>query len=189
MSKLTEASPAERHRQVAAEFTRLIEGTTDWSAPTPVAEWRAGDVVDHLTGWLPGLMGHCGIELPHPSGDRAESFAAQTKAVQVLLDDPETANELVSLEVMGALPLAQVLDNFYTGDLFMHAWDLAAATGQELELDADSATAMHAGLSAMGPALQASGQFGPPVPISPDDTPGRKLIALIGRDPDWQPAG
>lgn len=187
MSKLTEATPAERHRELAAQFARLIDGTTDWSVPTPVAEWQAGDIVDHLTSWLPGLLMRCGIGLPAATSDRAASFAAQTEAVQELLDDPETAAEAITIGAMGEQPLALVIDNFYTGDLFMHSWDLATATGQEVELDGDSAAGMYAGLSAMGPALQASGQFGTPVPVATDDTPQRKLIGLIGRNPDWQP--
>ena len=188
MSKLTEASPADRHRTTAADFTRLIEGTADWSAQTPVPEWRAGDVVDHLTSWLPGLMATCGIELPAATGDRAADFSAQTEAVQALLDDPEAAAAPVTIGSMGAQPLSVVIDNFYTTDVFLHGWDLARATGQEIELDTDSANSMHAGMSALGPALQASGQFGPSVPVPADDTPQRRLLGLIGRDPDWQPA-
>jgi uncharacterized protein (TIGR03086 family) len=186
MSKLTEASPAERHREIAAQFTRLIEGTSDWSVPTPVPEWRAGDVVDHLTEWLPGLMATCGIELPRATGDRAGDFAALTDAVQALLDDPDAAAQPVTIGMM-AQPLAVVIDNFYTIDVFLHSWDLARATGQQVELDTDSAVSMHAGMTALGPALQASGQYGPPVPVPPGDTPQRRLIGLIGRDPDWQP--
>jgi uncharacterized protein (TIGR03086 family) len=189
MSKLTEASPAERHCEIAATFSRLIGGTTDWSAQTPVPEWRAGDVVDHLTSWLPGLMSNFGLDLPKATGDRAASFAVQTEAVQALLDDPAVANEPVSIGAMGEQPLGMVIDSFYTIDLFLHAWDLAKATGQEIELDADSAASMYAGLSAMGPALQASGQYGPPVPVPENDTPQRRLLGLIGRDPDWQSAG
>lgn len=189
MSKLTEAPPAERHREIAAQFARLIDGTADWSAQSPVAEWRAGDVVDHLTSWLPGFLANCGIEIPAATtGDRAADFAAQTAAVQALLDDPATAKESITIGAMGEQPLAMVLDSFYTTDVFLHAWDLAKATGQEIELDTESAASMHAGLSAMGPALQASGQFGPPVPVPAEDSPQRRLIGLIGRDPDWQPA-
>ena len=47
---------AERYRQTAAMFSRTVDGVSDWDAPTPVAEWRARDVVGHLTTWLPGLV-------------------------------------------------------------------------------------------------------------------------------------
>lgn len=187
MSQLTEASPADRHRRVAALFTQLIDGTTDWSVPTPVKEWRAGDIVDHLTSWPSGMLGAHGVHLPTPAEDRASAFAAQTSALQDILDDPERATQILCLGPMGDVPLFAVLDGFYTADLFMHAWDLARATGQEVELDRDSAAAMQAGLSAMGPTLQESGQFGTPVRV-PDDAPAvDRLMGIIGRDPNWQP--
>ncbi|HHV21295.1 MAG TPA: maleylpyruvate isomerase family mycothiol-dependent enzyme [Propionibacterium sp.] len=187
MSKLTEATPPERHRHVAAMFADLIEGTTDWAAPSPVKEWTAGDIVDHVTTWPREMLGAQGVQLPEPTGDRAETFRVQTDAVQQLLEQPEAAGHLIDLGPMGQAPLAAVIDGFYSSDLFMHAWDLGKATGQSVELDEDSATAMHAGLSAMGPGLQASGQFGEPVPVAEDAHPVDRLMGLIGRDPGWQP--
>lgn len=187
MSNLTEAAPAERHRHVASLFAKLVEGTTDWSVPTPVKEWQAGDIVDHLTTWPRQMLGAHGVQLPGSTGDRAEVFAAQTRAVQALLDDPESAGQILCLGQMGDVPLAGVIDGFYSSDVFMHAWDLARATGQDVDLDRDSAAAMHAGLSSMGPMLQASGQFGPPVPVADDADPVDRLMGLIGRDPAWGP--
>ncbi|MCM3556597.1 hypothetical protein M3697_16040 [Janibacter melonis] len=43
---------ADRFRTAAERFSTLVGGTTDWSAPTPVDQWRARDVVEHL-GTLP----------------------------------------------------------------------------------------------------------------------------------------
>ena len=43
---------ADRFRTAAERFSALVGGTTDWSAPTPVDQWRARDVVEHL-GTLP----------------------------------------------------------------------------------------------------------------------------------------
>ncbi|MDO5501503.1 MAG: TIGR03086 family metal-binding protein, partial [Propionibacteriaceae bacterium] len=163
-------------------------GTSDWSVPTPVAEWRAGDIVDHLTSWPGEMLGAHGVVLPIPVAGRAAAFAAQTEAIQALLENPEEAGRILCLGPMGDVPLAAVIDGFYSSDVFMHSWDLARATGQEVELDADSATAMHAGMSAMGPALQQSGQFGEPVPVAEDADPVDRLMGLIGRDPQWRPS-
>ncbi|MDO5683360.1 MAG: maleylpyruvate isomerase family mycothiol-dependent enzyme [Propionibacteriaceae bacterium] len=185
MSNLTEAAPAERHRHLAAQFAALIDGTTDWEVATPVKEWQAGDIVDHITTWPRQMLGAHGVELAETTGDRAEAFRAQTQNIQALLDDPETAGRVLHLGPMGDAPLAMVLDGFYSADLFMHAWDLAKATGQEVDLDQEAAAGFHAGLSAMGPGLQASGQFGEPVPVAEDASPVDRLMGLIGRDPAW----
>lgn len=186
MSELTDATPAERHRVLADRFAAIAENVRDWDAPTPVKEWRAIDVVEHL-GWLPGMLAGLGVTLEVPEGGSAlDRFRVQSAAVQRLLDGPEASRE-VDTRFMGRLPVAQVIDRFYAIDLFAHAWDLARASGQELELDEDYAAAAYAGMSAMGPALHESGQFGQPQPVPEQASSADRLIALIGRDPQWQP--
>ncbi|MEZ5230509.1 MAG: maleylpyruvate isomerase N-terminal domain-containing protein, partial [Acidimicrobiales bacterium] len=49
---------------IADRFGAVVDSVNDWDAPTPVPEWRARDIVDHLTTWLPGLLGSCGVEIP-----------------------------------------------------------------------------------------------------------------------------
>lgn len=188
MSELTEATPAERHRLVAAHFRGLIDGVTDWSAPSPVKEWDAEGVVEHPT-WLPGFLQHIAgrtLEVA-PADTPASRFAAQSDAVQALLDGPE-ASQVVETTMFGAMPLQHLIDQFYTADVFMHSWDLAAASGQDAALDTDYARQIFEGMSAMGPALHESGQFGTPRPVEPDASVQDQLIALIGRDPNWTPA-
>lgn len=186
MSELTDATPSQRHRVLAERFAALGANVHDWDAPSPVKEWRAVDVVEHL-GWLPGMLSGMGVLLEVPQGGSVlERFRAQSEAVQSILDGPEATRE-VETRFMGVLPLAQVIDQFYTFDLFAHAWDLARASGQELELDEDYAAGAYAEMSAMGPALHESGQFGRPHPVAEDASSADRLIALIGRDPQWRP--
>lgn len=198
MSALTDATPAERHRILAERFLAIADGVTDWQAPTPVKEWRALDIVEHL-GWLPGMLAGMGVALvatddpAHPAepADPAAAVArlrAQTRAVQAMLDAPD-ADRAIDTTMFGSLPLSQVIDQFYSFDLFAHAWDLAKACGQPADLDADYAAGAYAGMSAMGTALHASGQFGTPQPVAADAPVQDKLIALIGRDPAWSPPG
>ncbi|HHU09846.1 MAG TPA: TIGR03086 family protein [Intrasporangiaceae bacterium] len=187
MSQLTEATAAERHRILADQFLTLADGVADWEAPTPVKEWRAADIVEHMA-WLPGMLQSMGATLDVPPTDSPlDHLRAQTAAVQHLLDGPDGDRE-IDTNMMGVMPLRQVIDQFYNFDLYAHAWDLAKASGQRIELDADYATAAHAGLSAMGPALHESGQFGSPQPVADDASPQDRLIAYIGRDPSWAPA-
>lgn len=190
MSELTDATPAERHRLIAAHFTDLVDGVRDWDAPTPVSQWRASDVVDHLTGWLPGFLdAFAGVHLDEAteSADFREKWRTQRDGVQALLDSPR-ATDVVETETFGTMTLERLLDQFYTADVFMHSWDLAMASGQEASLDPEFADRMYAGMAAMGPALHASGQFGAPQPVPADANEVDRLIALIGRDPRWVPA-
>src|SRR3954447_6371098 len=88
--------PAERHRQVAGDFTDKVLGTTDWDAPAPVEGWTARDVVGHLTGWLAGfLSAGAAVDLPHGAAvavDPVDAWQVHADAVQALLDDPATSD-------------------------------------------------------------------------------------------------
>ena len=44
---------ARRDRERAARFGDVVDAVRNWDAPTPVAQWRARDVVAHLTTWFP----------------------------------------------------------------------------------------------------------------------------------------
>ena len=50
--------PAEEHRAIAGLFADRVRGvaTDGWDAQSPVADWRARDVVRHLVEWFPGFL-------------------------------------------------------------------------------------------------------------------------------------
>ena len=189
---LTDLSPAERHRRIAADFTARVEGVKDWDVPAPVAGWTARDVVRHLTEWLPGFLSSgAGVELPRGPGadtDPVGTWHTHHSAVQELLDDPGTADRVFTNPHIGELPLDQAIDRFYTTDVFMHTWDLARATGQDDRLDPDQCAVLLAGMTEMEEILRMSGQYGPAVPVPPGAGPQDRLIGFIGRDPQWAPA-
>lgn len=175
------------HRHEAARFTALIDGVTDWDAPTPVAEWKARDIVTHLLTWPAGMFGSYGVELPAADlDDLAGSFAAQSAAIQTILDDPAQAGAIVQTHT-GPQSVAEVFNSFYIADLFMHHWDLAKASGQDATMDAEIAGGMLAGMSQIEQMLRDSGQFGARQPVSEDASVADQFIAFIGRDPNWSP--
>lgn len=185
MSELTDATAADRHRILAQQFLDLINGTEDWDAQSPVPQWRARDIVEHLT-WLPGLLGSLGVDLDvAPVDSPVERFKSQTVRVQEILDGPE-ANREIEMPGMGRMSVTEAIDRFYSFDLYAHAWDLASATGQQHRLDEDYAAGAHRGMSAFGPALYESGQFGSPREVPEDALASERLLGLIGRDPHWQ---
>lgn len=180
---------AARHRRIAATFTDRVRGTTDWDAPTPVADWRARDVVGHLATWFPGFLAAGGVALvagPSADDDPVAAWEHHATAVQALLDGDGATRDFTHPHV-GTMPLAQAIDRFYTSDVFMHTWDLARATGQDDTLDPDECAALLAGMEPMEQVLRDSGQYGRRVDV-PDDAPVQdRLIGFIGRDPGWRP--
>ena len=183
--------PAERHRQVGQQFTDRVRGTRSWNAPSPVASWVARDIVRHLTQWLPGFLS-AGAAIELPSGpsvddDPVAAWLIHCAAVQELLDDPATADQVLANPHTGALALDRAIDQFYTSDVFMHTWDLARATGQDDRLDRGFCAQLLAGMEQMEEVIRSSGQYGARVEVPHDADPQTRLLGFIGRDPFWTP--
>ena len=186
---MTPPSPAANHAETAEEFTRRVEGVQSggWDAPSPVAGWTARDVVGHLTTWFPAFLATSSdVSLPEGPAvedDPVAAWKAQTAQIQTLLDDPASANRMVSNPHIGEMPLPQAVDMIYTGDVFLHTWDLARATGQDETLDEARCQAMYEGMLPMDAVLRSSGQYGPRVDVPADASYQDKLIGFIGRQP------
>lgn len=183
--------PAERHRQVARVFSDRVHRTRSWDVPSPVAEWTARDVVGHLTQWFPSFLA-AGSDIRLPAGssvdtDPVGAWQVQCDAVQALLDDPATAELILSNRHIGEVPLDRAIDQFYTADVFMHTWDLARATGQDDRLDSDFCTQLLAGMAPIEQVMRSSGQYGARVPVRADADAQTRMLGFIGRDPDWTP--
>lgn len=184
---IDQSTPSSFHRDVAAGFTAAVRGATDWDAPAPVAGWTARDVVRHLNEWFPGFLeSGSGLTLPEgPSldDDPVDAWVTRAQAVQAILDDPEVADRELTNPHLGTMTVAEAVSRFYTGDVFLHTWDLARATGQDETLDADLCATMYEAMLPMDDVLRSSGQYGPKVEVPVDADPQTKLLAFIGRDP------
>ncbi len=182
------ADPAERHRAVAAAFTAHVQGASDWDAPTPVAGWRARDVVGHLVEWFPDFLESAtGLVLQRgssPEEDPVQAWQVQADAVQRVLDGPE-ADTPFNHPFVGELPLPVAVDRFYTSDVFQHTWDLARATGQDDRLDPEACAELLAGMEPIEELMRSSGQYGPRVQVADDADVQTRLLGFIGRDPSW----
>ncbi|MFB2556184.1 TIGR03086 family metal-binding protein [Herbiconiux liangxiaofengii] len=184
---------ARRHEVVAGRFAELTRGVLqgEWDAPAPVEGWTARDVVGHLVGWFPGFLeSGTGLVLrsgPDVAVDPVGAWREHAAQVQALLDDPATADRRFSNPHTGAHPLAVAVDMFYTADVFMHSWDLAVATGQPIELDAEFAERLLAGMRPIEQVMRSSAQYGPEVEVPEGSDAPTRLLGFIGRDPFWAP--
>lgn len=181
-------TPAEHHSTVAALFTEKVEGTTDWDVPTPVDGWVARDVVRHLVTWLPGYLHSRGLPAlpggPSVEADPVAAWRAQADGVQALLEGPD-AERAFDDPFLGPQRLGELIDRIYTGDVFLHTWDLARATGQDDTLDAETCAAMLAGMEPIEDVMRSSGQYGARVAVPEDADVQTRLLGFIGRDPSW----
>src|SRR6478735_1198733 len=182
---------AARHRAVADAFGDRVRGATAWDVPSPVPAWTARDVVGHLVEWFPPFLAS-GSEIELPPGptvadDPVAAWSHQAAAVQAVLDDPATAERTFAHPMIPPCPLPEAIDRFYTTDVLMHTWDLARATGQPDGLDPDECAELLAAMVPLDEMLRQSGQYGPRMPVADDADAVARLMAFIGRDPDWSP--
>lgn len=161
-----------------------------WDAPSPCTEWTARDVVGHVIGTMSKGAAVLRGE-PYPSDPSRPGDAAG--------DDPLSAWREIADSVRTALTgvdLTRVLDSpsgkrtvaeglrFPAADLAVHAWDVATATGQRLQLsDELLAHIMSTSQQVPEDVLRGPDLFGPArqAPADADDT--LELMAWLGRDP------
>lgn len=178
---------SERYRKVAGQFTQRAKSVPDasWDNPAPCEGWVARDVVRHMVEWMPGFFqSNAGLELPTPPVDQDPAGAWQvlSDAIQAALDDPVIAAREFDMR-MGRYTFEDAVATFCIGDVLVHTWDLARATGLDETLDSDEVHRMVEAMEPIDELLRQSGQYGPRVEV-PDDADERtKLIAFTGRRP------
>lgn len=181
-------SAAERFRRVAGRFTdRAREVPPDaWDNPAPCEGWVARDVVGHMVEWMPGLLRRGGVDVPAGPAvddDPVGAWTHMAASLQALLDDPEAAAQEIDAGPPGRLTVEATIDMLMLGDVLVHTWDLARATGLDESLDPEIVSEMLAGMQPMDEMLRQSGHFGPRVDVPDDADELTRLIAFTGRRP------
>jgi uncharacterized protein (TIGR03086 family) len=159
--------------------------------PTPCASWTVRDVANHLVGgnyWFAASVN--GDAAPESddapdfaAGDLVAAFDESSRQAIEAFDAPGALEKMVTLP-FGTMPGGAFM-GLATTDQFTHAWDLARATGQQIDFDQDHAEALLAASKASiqdafrGPDGQAP--FGPAVDVADDAPAADRLAAFLGR--------
>ena len=184
---------ADRYRRASQRFTQRAEEVPAgaWELPAPCEGWVARDVVRHMVEWMPAfLLASGGPPLPiGPSvdDDPVGAWTTMSDGIQALLDDPTTAASEITHPMAGTHSLGDAIGMFFLGDVVIHTWDLARATGLDETLDADEVTRMLVGMEPIDDMRRASGHYGPKVAVPADADEQTRLIAFTGRQPSRNP--
>jgi len=103
-------------------------------------------------------------------------------ALQAALDDPEISAREFDMQA-GRYRVDDAIATFCLGDVLVHTWDLARATGLDETLDADEVHRLFTGMEPIDELLRSSGHYGPRVDVAADADEQTKLIAFTGRRP------
>jgi len=180
---------ADRYRTVADGFTRRARAVPDaaWDRPAPCAGWVARDVVGHLVEWIPPFLHDAaGVELPEGPSialDPAQAWLTMSDGIQAVLDDPKSANRDFDHPRAGPHRLDDAIAMFILGDVLIHTWDLARATGLDEALDTAEVARRFEGMQGIDEMLRQGGQYGPKIDVDESADLQSRLIAFTGRRP------
>jgi uncharacterized protein (TIGR03086 family) len=178
----------QRFTAVSDAFGQRVSSVADsaWGNPSPCEGWAARDIVRHVVEWMPAFL-ETYADLTIPAGpsvdeDPVKAWTNLQAAVSRALADPEVATREFD-SPPGRMSLEQAIDMMFTGDLLVHTWDLARATGLDETLDAHHVHRMFAGMEPYDEMLRTSGHYGPRVAVADDADEQTKFIAFMGRNP------
>lgn len=164
----------------ADRFTATVAATTDWSAPSPCADWTAADVVDHVVDTERDFLGRHDLDVgDRPSGTPPEVWAAHLSAVRSAVTDDVRAREFDGF--FGHTTIGATLDDFYGFDLVVHGWDLGSAGGRPTTFTDADMDAMEKAFVGFGEHAYDDGVFKQPVDVPEDADRQTKLLARMGR--------
>jgi len=177
-------------RAALTNTEKLLDGVEphQWTLPTPCAQWNVRALVNHTTWVALAFTARTdGRELPAASrdtdvlGDAPARAFADAAAASLAGWERRGTDGTVSLPI-GELPAAAAL-GIQTLDTYVHAWDLARATGQEDRFDTSLADELFAFTMQVLPDPPRDGRFGPAVTVPADASALDRLVAHVGRTP------
>jgi uncharacterized protein (TIGR03086 family) len=182
---------AELHAHALYRTGAIVAGIPPdrWHDSTPCAGWDVRALVNHVVSgnlWAAQLVAGATIDevgsrldgdLLGP--DPALSYAESAQSAAAAFRRPG------ALDAPCAVSYGPVPGSVYAGhrfiDVFIHGWDLAAATGQGTTLDVGLLEACAKILEPQLEAFREAGAFGGEVDVPPGASAQTRLLARLGR--------
>ncbi|OHV01770.1 maleylpyruvate isomerase family mycothiol-dependent enzyme [Mycobacterium talmoniae] len=154
------------------EAVRAAEGR--WERRSPCEDWDARGVLEHVIGFHDVLLlRRLGLKPDRPRDDPQERWASTYEGLERAVE--------------AGLPSdARALLPKLTRDVLVHTWDLARAVGADDRLDARWCEHFYLESLADPAVLSASGMFKAPVVVDEQADMQSRLLARLGRDPNWR---
>ncbi len=178
----------DRYTRVAAGFDQRVQAVAadQWDAPSPCTEWKARDIVAHVTrnhrSMAAAATGSEGEE-PTANDDPLAAWTDAYRRLQTLVADPDALSKPVNGPT-GPVSLEQALGTFVSMDTHVHTWDLARAVGGDERLDPDVVHLTWEMVQPMDEMMRRPGVFGPKLdpPAGADEQ--TRLLYFLGRRAD-----
>ncbi|MQA88100.1 MAG: TIGR03086 family protein [Streptosporangiales bacterium] len=166
------------------------------TARTPCTEYDVRELVNHLLFWGPSLEGAARKEsVPPPAeaeagvdlteGDWAAALEAHIDRTVAAWSESDAWEGITHMGPM-ELP-ASLVGGMVVGELVVHGWDLARATGQHPAWDDDLLEYLYEEVAKSAEQGRQIGVYGPEVAVPPSSSPLDRVLGLTGRNPAWTP--
>lgn len=164
-------------------------GDEDLTAPTPCSEYDVRALLNHLflvVSNFRALAGREPVDFGRTpdvvTGDWRGRFGDETERLVKAWDRPGAEDG-----VAGGMELpARTVGLMVLGDLTVHAWDLAQATGQDFVPDPAVVRELGPGMAGLAPKAREMKVFGERFPLPPGAGAFAQVLAETGRDPGWR---
>jgi uncharacterized protein (TIGR03086 family) len=182
----------EKAARAAVEIVHNVK-PSQLTLPTPCQGWDVRTLAQHLTFWsafrsevaarkqTPPPENESDVD--YVTDDWAEVFERQVNAAVAAWAEPGAWEGVTGL-AGGQMP-APMIGSMMIGELVLHGWDLARATGQDLQVDDDVAEVVRDGVIQFGEQGRQYGIYADPLPVPDGASTFEEALALSGRDANW----
>jgi len=185
-------------RPATTVLASLVEGVRDdqLAAPTPCEDVTLGDLLDHIDNLARGFTAAAnktrmpGDQTPRPDASRLGSdwrtrIPGHLDALAEAWREPaawEGMTQAGGIDLPGEVAAVVALD-----EVFVHGWDVAAASGQAFAFEPGHLEVAHGFVQRFADQNPEGvpGMFAAPVTVPDDAPPLSRFIGLTGRDPAW----
>lgn len=184
-------NPIEVYEATVQSMQPIIAGVRadQLNASTPCAEWSVQALINHnirVSQFFNSLFTGTGgvnpmeVNVPLPSEGAAAAFEAATSGL--LATAKATDLEKVVEAPFGSMPGGQILMIPF-GDMLIHKWDLAKATGQSTSLDSGLAEVCYGLITHLLEGGRDPNNFSEAISVPASASIQDKLLAFTGRQP------
>jgi len=185
--------------RAAAPLSEIIHNITpsQLGAHTPCADYDVRKLVNHLLFWGPSLEGAARKEsVPPPAeteadvdltqGDWTTALESQLHRITAAWSEPSAWEGSTHMGGPMELP-ASLVGGMVLGELVVHGWDLAQATGQHPTWDDELLRYVHEEVTNSAGQGRAMGVYGSEITVPTSSSTLDRVLGLTGRNPNWTP--
>jgi uncharacterized protein (TIGR03086 family) len=160
------------------DFDRRVQAVPAdaWCNQSPCSEWKAHDVVVHVSNNLARIGGIA------PTAE-AETITQAWNRTHNTFKANMVGADLTKMAdgPFGPMPLDDIIGRLICNDVLVHTWDLARATGGDEKLNADAVAGAYSGLKPLDAMIRRPGVFGDKIDAPAGADIQTEFLTFLGR--------